>query len=69
MHTKIFFGKSERKRLFGKHSNRWEDNIRMDIREKGWEFVDWIHLAQDRHQWQARVKTVMTGFHKMREIS
>jgi hypothetical protein len=26
---------------------RWEDNIRMDLREIGWEVVDWIHLAQD----------------------
>jgi hypothetical protein len=27
---------------------RWEDNIRMDLREIEWEGVDWIHLAQDR---------------------
>jgi hypothetical protein len=27
---------------------RWEDNIRMDLREVGWEVVDWIHLAQDK---------------------
>jgi hypothetical protein len=26
----------------------WEDNIRMDLREVGWEGVDWMHLAQDR---------------------
>jgi hypothetical protein len=31
---------------------RWEDNIRMDLREIGWEGVDWMHLAQDRDQWQ-----------------
>jgi len=30
---------------------RWEDNIRMDLRETGWEGVDWIHLGQDRGQW------------------
>jgi hypothetical protein len=29
---------------------RWEDNIRMDFREMGWEGVDWVHLAQDRNQ-------------------
>jgi hypothetical protein len=28
--------------------HRWEDNIRMDLRETGWEVVDWIHLTQDR---------------------
>jgi len=38
---------------------RWEDNIRMDIREIGWECVDWIHLDQDRDKWRAFVNTVM----------
>jgi hypothetical protein len=38
---------------------RWEDNIRMDLREIGWEDVDWIHLAQDRNQWRAVINTVM----------
>jgi len=31
----------------------------MDLREIGWEVVDWIHLARDRDQWQASVSTVM----------
>jgi hypothetical protein len=31
----------------------------MDLREVGWEGVDWIHLAQDRYQWRAVVNTVM----------
>jgi len=31
----------------------------MDLREIGWEGVDWIHLAQDRDQWQDLVNTVM----------
>jgi hypothetical protein len=30
---------------------RWEDNIRMDLREIGWGSMDWIHLAEDRDQW------------------
>jgi hypothetical protein len=34
-------------------------NIRMDLREIGWEGVVWIYLAQDRDQWQAFVNTVM----------
>jgi hypothetical protein len=38
--------KPEGKRPLGKHRRRWEDNIRMDLRE----VVDWIHLAQDRDQ-------------------
>jgi hypothetical protein len=31
----------------------------MDLRETGWEDVDWIHLAQDRDQWRAVVNTVI----------
>jgi hypothetical protein len=42
---KIVVGKPERKRSLGKPRRRWEDNIRMDLREIGWEGVDWIHLA------------------------
>jgi hypothetical protein len=40
---------------------RWEDNIKMDLRETGWEGVDWIHLAQDMDQWRAVVNTVMNS--------
>jgi len=50
---RILIGKPEEKRLFGRPRRRCEDNIRMDLRELGWEDVDWIHLAQDRDQWQA----------------
>jgi hypothetical protein len=38
---------------------RWEDNIRMNLRERGLEGVDWMHLAQDRDQQQAFVNMVM----------
>jgi hypothetical protein len=31
----------------------------MDVREKEWEGVDWMHLAHDRYQWRAVVKAVM----------
>jgi hypothetical protein len=51
--------KSEGKRRSGRPRRRWEDNSRMDLREIGWEDVDWIHLAQDRDQWWAFVNTVM----------
>jgi hypothetical protein len=55
-----YFGwKTERKRLFGRHRSRWEDNIGMDIREIGWEIVNLMHLAQDREQWQVVVNMVM----------
>jgi hypothetical protein len=39
------------KRPLGRPKGRWEDNIRMDVREIGWEGVDWIFLAQDRDHW------------------
>jgi hypothetical protein len=39
--------------------HRQEDSIRFDLRKTGWEGVDWIHLAQDRDQWQALVDTIM----------
>jgi hypothetical protein len=35
------------------------DNIKMDLREIGWDGTDWIDLAQDRDQWRALVNTVM----------
>jgi hypothetical protein len=39
------------KRPLGRRRRGWEDNIRMDLREIKWEFVDRIHLAQDWDQW------------------
>jgi hypothetical protein len=38
---------------------RWVDNIRMDLGEVGWGYVDWIRLAQDRNRWRALVNAVM----------
>jgi ribosome biogenesis protein Nip4 len=37
---------------------RWEDNIRMDLREIGCEGADWIRLMQERDQWHALVNMV-----------
>jgi hypothetical protein len=47
---KIFIVKSEGKRPLGRPRRRWEDNIRVDLREIGWEVVDWMHLDQDGDQ-------------------
>jgi hypothetical protein len=52
-------GKSEGKRPLGRPRHRWVDNIKMDLREIGWNGVDWIELAQDRDQWRALVNTVI----------
>jgi hypothetical protein len=45
---KILVRKPDGKRPLGRSRHRWEDNIRVDLREIGWKDVDWIHLAQDR---------------------
>jgi hypothetical protein len=55
----ILLGKLEGKKPLRRPRYRWKDNIRIDVREIGWEIVDWIHLAQDGDQWLALVNTVM----------
>jgi len=47
---RLLVGKPGGKRPLGRPKHRWEDNIRMNLREIGWEVVDWMHLAQDRDQ-------------------
>jgi len=44
----ILVGKPEGERPLGRHRHKWEDNIRKDLREIGWEGVVWMHLTQDR---------------------
>jgi hypothetical protein len=56
---RIFVGKPEGKRPLGRLIRRWVDNIKMDLREIGWDAMDCIFLAQDRDQWRALVNTVM----------
>jgi hypothetical protein len=57
---RIFVEKFEGKRPVGRSRRRWQDNIRIDLRETGWNVVKWMHLAQDRGHWRALVKTVMS---------
>jgi hypothetical protein len=52
-------GKQEGKRPLERPRRRWEDGIKMDLREIGWGGVEWIHLAQDRDRWWAVVNAVM----------
>jgi hypothetical protein len=47
---RILVGKPERKRPLGRPRRRWVDNIKMNLREIGWDGMDWIDLAQDRDQ-------------------
>jgi hypothetical protein len=52
-------GKAGRKETIGRPRRRWVENIKIDLREIGWEGMDWVNLAQDRDQWRALVNTVM----------
>jgi hypothetical protein len=56
---RVLIGRPEVKRLLGRPRHRWEDNIKLDLREIGINGVNWIQLAQDRVHWQAFVNTVM----------
>jgi hypothetical protein len=55
----ILVGRPEGRRPLGRPRRRWENNIKMDFGEIGFEDVDWIHWAQDRGRWRALVNTVM----------
>jgi hypothetical protein len=52
-------GKLEGERPLGRYTRRWEHNIKMDLREKGWGGMDWLDMAQDSDQWRALVNTVL----------
>jgi hypothetical protein len=48
----VLVGKPEGKRPLGRPRHKWEDNIKMDLRELGIDGANWIRLAEDRIQWQ-----------------
>jgi hypothetical protein len=52
-------GTPERKMPLGIPRRKCEDNIKMDLREIGWDGMDWSVLSQDRNQWRDFVNTVM----------
>jgi hypothetical protein len=56
---RILVGMPEGKRPLGRPRRRWVDNIKLDLREIGWDGMDWIDLAQNMDQWRALVNTVM----------
>jgi len=55
---RVLVGKPEGKRPLGRPRHRWEDNIKMNLREAGGG-GDWMELAQYRDRWRALVNTVM----------
>ena len=56
---RVLLGKPEGRRPVGKPRRRWVDNIRMDLQEVGYGYMDWIGLAQDRDRWRTLVSAVM----------
>jgi hypothetical protein len=56
---RILVGKPEGRKPLGRPRRMWLYNIKIDLREIGWDLVDWVNLAEDREQWRALVNTVM----------
>jgi hypothetical protein len=56
---RILVGKPEGKTLLGRPRRRWVGNIKMDLRETGWDGIDWIDLAYYRDQWRVLLSTGM----------
>ena len=56
---RVLLGKPDGKSPLGRPRRRWEDNIKVDLREVGCDPGDWRVLAEDRDQWRAYVRAVM----------
>jgi hypothetical protein len=56
---RVLVGRPEGKRTLGRPKRRWEDNIKIYLREIGIDGANWIQLAEDRVQCRACVNTVM----------
>jgi hypothetical protein len=56
---RVLVGRPEGKRPLGRPRRKWEDNIKMDLTEIGFDGANWIQLSQDRVKWRAFVNTVM----------
>jgi hypothetical protein len=57
---KVLVGKLEGKRSLGRPRRRWKDGIIINLREIGWEDVEWVQLAQDKGRLRAVVSAVMS---------
>ena len=56
---RVLVGKYEGKRPLGRPRRTWEDNIKMDLQEVGYEGMDCIELVKDKDRWRALVNAVM----------
>ncbi|KAJ4428556.1 hypothetical protein ANN_24600 [Periplaneta americana] len=57
--NRVLVGRPEGNRPLGRPRRRWEDNIKMDLREMGYDDRDWINLAQDKDRRRAYVRAAM----------
>ena len=57
---RVLVGKLEGKGPFGRLRRRWEDIIKMDLREVGCGGMDWLELAEDKDRWRAFVNAIMS---------
>jgi hypothetical protein len=56
---RLLVGKPEENRSLGGPRCTWVENIKMNVREIGWDVIDWTDLAEDRDQWRALVNTLI----------
>jgi hypothetical protein len=56
---RVSVGEPEEKKPLGRHRRKWENNMKMDLREIGWGGMDWIDLAQVKDMYRAIVNTAM----------
>jgi hypothetical protein len=59
VYTGLWWGNLKVRTHLERPSNRWEDNIKLDLQEVGCEGMDWIDLTQDRDRWRNLVNAVM----------
>jgi hypothetical protein len=59
MHVGYWRESQKERDSLGRPKRRWVNNIKIHLRERVWNDMDWIELAQDRDQWRALVNTVM----------
>ena len=56
---KILTGAFAGKRALGRPRRRWEDNLRMELKEIGINTMNWVDSAQDKDYWRALVNAVL----------
>ena len=56
---RVLVGKLEGNRPLGRPRHRWENNIKMDLKEVGCDARNWMDLAHDWDQWRAYVRAII----------